>query len=140
MYDLIKVFVGAVSATFVFVVGQAILKLVLEPIAQQRRTIALISEDLVYFANVYMNPDVAKEDDKAEARKLIRRRASELRGWTDIIPLYEWWARCGIVYPSRDIDGACGNLRGVINASEHDHTGRDRHLEAVKRALRIRLS
>jgi hypothetical protein len=137
MSDLFKIVLGAISATAVFVLGQAFLKFVLEPLTEQRRTIARIVEDLSYYANVYLNPSVATDEAKREARETIRRRASELSGRTDIIPGYEWWERCGLVRPRDQIGKACGSLRGLVNTVEADVDGRDRHLRAVEDALGI---
>src|ERR1700690_459291 len=97
MFDLLKVVLGAITATTVFVLGQVAVKFFIEPIQEQRRTIGRIIDDLGYYANVYLSADYAAEDTKRECRERLRRRSSELRAATQAIPWYARWERLGVV-------------------------------------------
>lgn len=56
MNGFVIIFTTVVSGTLVFVVGQIILKFIIEPIHKQKEIIGEIADALIYYANLYTHP------------------------------------------------------------------------------------
>jgi hypothetical protein len=137
MLDLIKIVLGAFAGTSVFVLGQAVLKLVIEPIQEHRRTIGRIIDDLIYYAPVWYL-DRSTANLVAEALQTLRRRSSELHAATELIPCYRWWEKLRLVRPETAVAEISDHLRGLISATSID--SRDSHLRAIQYALGTRIT
>jgi len=80
MTPAFTVFVGVV----VFVVGQVATKFFLEPIHERSRTISEIIDSLIFYANLYGNPDkripasAPIEIERHKASNTLRRHARDL--------------------------------------------------------------
>jgi hypothetical protein len=110
------------GGVLVFVIGQIVVKFFLEPIHEQSRVISEINDSLIYFSNLYMNPDnsrylsssLGKERD--EASKTLRRHAGQLDSKTNVIACYGLWERLRVVPKHPDVTKACKGLIGLSNA------------------------
>lgn len=104
---------------FVLVVGQVVIKFIIEPIQEQAKTIGKIASDLIYYANIYTNPGLGDEKELNDASKALRQHASQLRGQTQAIPWYRFWSMLGFV-PTRDnVIKASANLISLSNTVFH---------------------
>ena len=56
------VFLTVISGVLTYVLGQLVLKLVIEPVQETKRTIGQISHSLIEHGNVIQNPDFASEE------------------------------------------------------------------------------
>ena len=83
-------------------VTQSFLKLVLEPIQDQRKLIGDVAHALLFYKNVYHPesfgpPDDRRRDELDEARKTLRGLAGRLRASLWTIPFYNTHSRLGRV-------------------------------------------
>lgn len=117
-------FLTVLIGVLVLVVGQVVIRFVLEPLQDQRKTIAEIGAALIVYANVYANVESLKsagnpraDDLRFEAERRFRFLASQMRAQTAMVPAYRliaWVFRL----PSRpDVYAASKSIIGLSNAS-----------------------
>lgn len=112
------VWAAAAAAVAVFLVGQYVLKLVLEPAVAARKSIATARTTFDYYADIWANPPAPQTEASSqqfEASQALRRTAGELR----VIPLsvlgYDW-VRVPFRLPARDrLERAARNFLGLSN-------------------------
>jgi hypothetical protein len=110
-----------VGGVIVFVIGQMIVKFIIEPLNEQSKLIGEIANSLIFYANVgakveqyyyeqiknaYTQEEPAKTvlterykqilqnhwESSDEAAKILREQASKLIGLTNSIPFYKLWS------------------------------------------------
>jgi hypothetical protein len=90
------------SGVVIFVMGQAFLRFVIEPIQELHRLRGEITSALIYYANV--NPDMQRPEPVAEeGARLYRQQASRLMALRTGIPFYRLWSSLRVVPRSGDI-------------------------------------
>jgi len=104
-----------------FVCGQIITKFFIEPIHEQKRLIGEIADSLIFYANLYGNPEYPKTEKTYEASKVLRQQASQLRAKTHAIPWYKLWQFLSIVPKGSNVVEASSNLIGLSNVMCDDH-------------------
>lgn len=105
-----------ISGVVVFVLGQLVVKLVIDPVADLRTTIAEISHALVFHAEVYSNPGITGEERERATKETLRRLSSDLNAAIYLIPAYAWTSRV-FALPSRaEITEAAGQLIELSNS------------------------
>lgn len=135
-----------IGGVLIFVGGQLVAKFIIEPVYERAKLIGEIADSLIYYANLYMNPNNSPiqpfDPDKGlrdEAEKIFRRQASQLMARTHAIPCY------GLVeglrgIRARDIEQAYKELIGLANSV---HQGNLEHNRARKnniiRLLKLRI-
>lgn len=97
-----------------FVLGQAILRFVLDPIQEQRRVLGEIASAHVFFANV--SSGTAGESEIAAAEATLRSLASRLRSTMWTIPVYSLWAALRMIPSKAAIRTASTSLIGWSNS------------------------
>jgi hypothetical protein len=126
----------AFFAVLVYVLGQLLQKLFIEPIQDQRRIIGEVAFAIAFYANVSGEPiDELELGEKRKAKEEIRKLASQLRSTLATIPCYFLLVRLKIVRPIDAVMEASANLIGFSN-SLGDVTSYDKR-EAVAKALNI---
>ncbi len=128
-----------ILGVFVFVLGQIILKLFVEPWQKQRECIAKISNHLLIYGNVYSNPGAIPDDKSKLVSKETRALAAEWVACCNRIPFYESLTTTKI-FPSLDIvNKVQKNLIGLSN-SLYDGEGRYNHkmAEEIKSLLKLK--
>ncbi|MEH2319524.1 hypothetical protein [Nostoc sp.] len=78
-----------ISGVFVFILGQLILKLIIEPIQEFRKTLADIAFALIEYANIYSNPGCADNELEKKASEEFRKLSSRLNAQMYLIPAYK---------------------------------------------------
>ena len=116
-----EVFWTVVTGVLVFVASQLFLKLILEPIAGQKRAIGRIAYLLIYHADVYSNPGSINPELVAESRRTFARPASDLQATSALIPFYRQCAAIRLVLPHESIDRASRDLIGISNSALSSH-------------------
>lgn len=106
MSEGLKIALTAVTGVAVFVLGQIIQKLLIEPIQKQKEAIGEVLYVIDYYISLNMGLD---HETRVEARKWITRATSNLYRSTETIPAY------GLVSFFR-----LAPKRSVINAIKHD--------------------
>jgi hypothetical protein len=109
------IFITVLSGVITFVIGQLILKLLIDPVHDFRRTVAEIALALIQYANVYANPGVAGSEVEKKSSEELRRLSSRLNAQMYLIPYYRITARI-FGLPSRDkVVDAASCLIGLSN-------------------------
>ena len=86
------VFWTVVTGVVTFVVGQLIVKLVVDPVQDLKRTIGQISHALIEHANVYQNPGLRPEEVQTEISSHLRKLSSQLQAHLYLVPAYSFTA------------------------------------------------
>jgi hypothetical protein len=119
MNELDKILITSVSTIcggiFIFILGQLLTKLVIEPMFVLRSLIADISDNMTYYAHIYSNPGTAKSEIMQEAKYALRQKASLLRAHAYTLPLYWLFALLCFVPSRKNIKIASGELIGLSN-------------------------
>lgn len=84
--EFLVAFFGAILALFGFVMGQYILKLVIEPIQGLRKTIGEISHALIVYSVIFSNPQDEDNERKNEVYEKIRNLSGQLMASYYLIP------------------------------------------------------
>ena len=128
-----------IGGVFIYVLGQIISKFFIEPIHGQRKVIGEVADALIYYANIYTNPNIMSGRTN-EASDRIRELATLLQSKTQFIPKYGFFEKLGIVIKRPSIYVASRNLIGLSNsmgrslASARDSSSR---VDSIRSALRI---
>lgn len=78
----------------VYVLGQLISKLFIEPIHQLRLTIGEVGDTLAFYANVYTNPGTLPKRLMDEASSALRQKAMLLRSKVSVV---NWYAFASLI-------------------------------------------
>ena len=105
-----------VSAVSIFVVGQFILKSIIEPIQELKKEIAVILGDMIFYANIYSNPGIVEKEVIDKASNILRKYSSELIAKSSIIPFYNLWYYLRLVPSYKDIENVSSRLIGLSNS------------------------
>ena len=123
-----------------FVLGQFALKLVVEPIQEQKRAVGSVAHALIYYRNVGPdNPIGPDPEGVAEARRAYRDLAAVLRTNLRVVPRYEVFARLQFVLPREDVRQASTALIGLANTVQKGAAADDvnRYRRTVEKSLGI---
>lgn len=82
------VFYTVLSGLAVYVIGQLLLKFVIEPVHETGKTIGEISHSLILFANVISNPGVPSKEKMDEASDRFRKLSGLLHTHLFLVPWY----------------------------------------------------
>lgn len=96
------VFITIISGVAVFVLGQIVLKIFIEPWQEYLQFKGKLSASLTYYANVYSNPGCGKPDLNDEARIETRKLASDLDSIINKVVFYDFYS-CIKLFPERKI-------------------------------------
>ncbi len=131
-----QVFWTILSGVSVYVFGQFILKLVIEPWQNQRECVALIAHNLIYYADVYSSPGIGKEERNHEAHIETRKLAAQLTATIYRIPVYPFFARLGLFPSESEILDARNQLIGLSNCTK---SGQPEHNFSREKRIRTLL-
>lgn len=104
-----------IGGLIVLVIGQIIIKFILEPIQGQKKIISEISSSLSYYANIYTQPGYTTPEIQQKASLDIRHISTDLKAITNSIPKYDFFESLEMVKPKEDIFTACEDLMGISN-------------------------
>lgn len=119
-----SIFLTIISGVAVFVLGQTILKLFVDPWQAQRECLANIAHHLLLYANVYSNPGVGTDEVNREASVETRKLASQLIASCHRIPFYERLSKTKLFPAMETILEVQKNLIGLSNST---HSGDPLH-------------
>jgi hypothetical protein len=125
---------------FAFVLGQFALKLVVEPIQEQKRVVGSVAHALIYYRNVGpSNPTGPDPERVAEARRAYRDLAAALRTNLRMVPRYEDFARLQLVLPREQVRQASTALIGLASTVQKGSHADDvnRYRWTVEKSLGI---
>ncbi len=110
------VFLTVLSGVLTYVLGQLVLKLVIEPVQALRKTVGVISHALIERANVIQNPGIPTEKEMEETSRELRKLSSELRSHLYLIPRYDLTAWVFRLPTAEKIREASSSLIGLSNS------------------------
>jgi len=123
-----------------FVLGQFAIKLVVEPIQEQKRVVGNVAHALIYYRNVGSSKPTGPEPERvAEARRTYRDLAARLRTNLRVVPFYEVFARLQFVLPREQVRQASTALIGLANTVQKGAAADDvnRYRWTVEKSLGI---
>ena len=139
------VFITVLSGVLIFVLGQLLLKFILDPIHKQRETIGDIADSLIYYSNLYTNlmgTYIPEHEERKIASEKVRQLSTVLVSRTHLIPFYAYLAFFKCVPKEKHIKEVASDLIGLSNgmfAREWDHIKHnDKRAEDIKKKLNIR--
>ncbi len=117
MPDLDKILLTALFGIFVFVLGQIVVKFLIEPLYEYRKVVSSIASALLYHAHYYSDSGLHNVElaEVKEAADQFRQLATELTARTVAIPGYRLLGMLRIVRPYKEILAARGSLWGLSN-------------------------
>ena len=138
---MIEVFGTVLSGVTIYVAGQAVLKLVIEPVHDLKKTISAISYSLIKRASVFANPGQNKPVVMDEASQELENLAFQIHSHLYLIPCYAVTACIFKLPPLTRILTASRALTGLsrelhIN-NEHSYTINATHLKTIYNSLHI---
>ena len=104
------------GGVFIFCLGQIILKFFIEPIHDLDQCRGKICDILIFYRNIYLNPNSASEDKMKEISKEIRELAVMLLAKKSMIREYNFLEKINIVITQENILIAHKNLIGLSNS------------------------
>ena len=110
------VLITVLSGVLTYVLGQLILKMVIEPVQEMKKTIGLISHVLIERANVFSNPGVPSKEVMDATSSELRKLSSQLQSHLFLVPRYEQTAKLFGLPPHQKILTASGALIGLSNS------------------------
>ncbi len=110
------VFLTVFSGVVTFVIGQVVVKLVIEPVHEMKKTIAQISHTLIERANVIQNPGVLTKEVIDETSQQLRNLSSQLRAHLYIVPAYHQTACIFFLPKMAFVLSAAKSLIGLSNS------------------------
>jgi hypothetical protein len=122
MIDILGPAVTIAGGLVVFGATQLAQRFWLDPATELLKALGRASYATVYYANVYASPGRVREGFALEARKELRKSASEIRA--DLRGVHSYWAfRLMLQLPPReDVNAIAGYLIALSNASTEDDT------------------
>lgn len=135
------VFFTVFAGVLTYVAGQLIVKLVIEPVQDARRTIGQISHALIERANVIQNPGVPSAAVMSDTSRELRKLSSQLQSHLYLVPAYRSTAAV-FRLPSRpQLLKAASNLIGLSNslhrATDRVYEQNAKRVETICDALSI---
>lgn len=104
------------GGVFIFCLGQIILKFFIEPIQELDQCRGKICDILIFYRNVYLNPNSVSEDKMKEISKELRRLAVMLLAKKSMIRGYNFFEKINIIITQENILIAHKNLIWLSNS------------------------
>ena len=87
------VFITVLSGVLTYVAGQLVLKLVIEPVQDMKKTIGEVSHSLIEHGQAIHNPGLLTDEAMTNAASQLRRLSSKLHAHLYLVPRYDWTAK-----------------------------------------------
>ena len=112
-------FYTVISGVLIFVIGQVLLKIFIEPVQELLRALGQVKYCMIFYANIFCNPGVAEPAKMNQTVDELRLSASKLQGAIHIVRFYRLWALLKIIPSKKNLDQVSSELIGLSN-SIHD--------------------
>jgi hypothetical protein len=113
------VFFTVLSGVLTYVAGELIIRLVVEPVQDMKRTIGAISHTLIERANVVHNPGVPAVEVMNQTSQEFRKLSSQLRSHLYLVPLYRHTAKVFRLPTHDQVTDTASELIGLSNSVHH---------------------
>jgi len=133
----LTVFLTVVSGVLTYIIGQLVLKLVIEPVQELRKTIGLISHALIEHANVFSNPVGGEMEALHKTSSSLRSLSSQLQSHLYLMPKYYLTAYIFRLPSHKQIRDASSALIGLSNSIFRPSPGENFYKVNAKRVETI---
>ena len=127
-----------IGGVLIFVIGQLLLKVFINPIQELRSIKGSIIDSLIYYDKFYSNPGMIAQDNAKKMSHTLSKLGSELMAKTNVLPWYRFWSLLRVVHKLSDISEAHRNLIGLSNGlyagDAHDNR---KCVNKIKEALHL---
>lgn len=137
MNDICKIlltsFLTVCTGAFVLVFGQIVIKFLINPIHDLKKTLGEISFTLAFHARA-ISTSIGKEEPDNEAQKALMKLSCDLRSKIETIPWYPFWSArscCSLPYKKNGF-AAATYLRSLSN-SVHGKESRSKNSDIVNK-------
>jgi hypothetical protein len=113
-----EIFSTIVTGVTVFILGELILRLFIEPIQEMKKLQRQLIEDMSFYANIYTNATIDSPEFRIkiyEVSDLLRRNAVKIESIIHIIPLYDLCVKANLVPHKNEIYTIKGKLICISN-------------------------
>lgn len=135
------VFLTVITGVVTFVIGQLVVKLLIEPIQEMRKTIAQVSHTMIERAKVYQNPGTHSDEIMTETSQQTRKLSSQLHAHLYLVPAYSVTSRLFFLPSRKQVLEASSALIGLSNsvfcATKNVYEANAKRVEAVCDSLGI---
>jgi hypothetical protein len=136
-----SIFLTIISGVLVYVLGQTIVKLPIDPVQEMKRTTGTISHSLNEYANVIANPGVPTEEVMNLTSQHLRKLSAQLESHLYLVPFYRETAAVFGLPTHAEVLTATKNLRGLSNsvyrASDGIYEANAKRVESICDGLNI---
>jgi hypothetical protein len=116
------------SGVAIFVVGQLVVKLVIDPVFQLKKTMAEIAHTFICFAHALHNPDIIPRELHHEVYDKLRQLSGQLYADMRLIPIYVFWGRVFFLPSATKVYKSAQNLIAVGNWMSASSTNKFEHI------------
>jgi hypothetical protein len=127
-----NIFLTIISGVTVFVVGQGLLKLVIDPVQKLKKTIAEVAFSLWNDHAIIHNAKTVTEEQAKETFNRLRTLGSRLAAGYQLIPFYNYTRKLFGLPASRDVSEAGDKLFGLSNNMWGDNPARFYYLDLYR--------
>ena len=120
---MLTVITTVLSGVLVYVIGQFILRLIIEPIQEFAKIRGEINYTLIYYANFISNPGTGNQDIRNEISDNLRKLGGRLMAVSNSIKLYSLLSRLQLLPNRGDLKKSVSGLIFLSN-SIHSSDGR----------------
>ena len=110
------VFLTVISGVITYVLGQLVLKLLIEPVQETKRLIGQIAHSLTEHANVIQNPGVPDQEVMKNTSQHLRKLSAQLESQLYLVPIYTVTAFIFHLPPRKKVLAAARSLMGLSNS------------------------
>lgn len=120
-----------IGGVLIFVLGQLLVRFIIEPIQDLKKLLGEIRFVLVFHAPAILTP-VGDKDSEDSAQKALRKASSDLRSKIGVIPFYRLWSSvsCGFLPGKKNAFEASKLLMGLSN-SVHQPNRSDKNVDRI---------
>lgn len=131
-------FLTIITGVFVFILGQIVLKLFVEPWQKQRECIANISNHILMYSPMYSSPGISDKELISEVSLKTRQLASELLASCSRMPFYKKLTKTKLVLDLETVSKVQKDLIGLSNSMHEDKFGsNNKRIIEIKQLLKI---
>lgn len=115
MNEVCQISITIIGGVLIYVLGQIMMKFIIDPLQKQKLLIGEIAADLIFYADIIANPGDDNIERRKEAKKQLRQKASLLRSYTYLIPSYQSLTIIKFAISKSSITIASRNLVAISN-------------------------
>ena len=109
-------FYAIISGVLIFVIGQIVLKIFIEPVQELMRTLGQIRYCMTFYANIFCNPGVVDPNKMDQTIDELRLSASKLHGAVYLVRFLKLWELLKFIPSKENLEQVSSELIGLSNS------------------------